>query len=399
MQKIYLFNPEHDMAMANGSAAFSAPESAVLLAENLSLLPCWYADGDAAILSADKFDAPLFSPLIRNTSVMPYSVDIMSEWVPEPWGWDAAVCKTFKVNGIDVKLLPPGSKLETIRQLSHRRVASEAMGFLRAKSDNSGQFPLPAVELKSIPDINDFMAENGRVVLKAPWSGSGRGVFWAERMLTPSIAGWCKRVLERQGSVMGEVAMERVQDFAMEFKVSPQNVTFAGYSLFATENTGVYRGNRLLSNEDIENELTAYVSKELLSQTKENLTSFLSEKIVGRYSGYVGVDMFVFRDDNVFKLNPVVEINLRMTMGMVARIFYDRFVDPGSHGWFSIDHNPPGTLLCDHKQQSADYPLSVVDNRIVEGYMSLCPVTSESVYRASVILQKKQEPAKEKNQK
>lgn len=389
MLKLYIFNPEHDMAMANGSAGFQAPESAVLLAENLSTLPCWYADGDAIVLSADKLDAPFSSPLIKQDTVAPYSEEIAGEWMPEPWGWDAAVAKTFHANGIDGKLIPSVAKLNMVRELSHRRISSAAMEYLRERTGDANIFPQPAVELKTISEINDFMDRNGRVVLKAPWSGSGRGVLWAERMLTPSIAGWCKRVLERQGSVMGEVAMERVQDFAMEFKVTSQGVIFAGYSLFSTETTGVYRGNRLLSNEDIERELTYYIDKELLDKTKEHLIAFLTERLKGSYVGYVGVDMFIFRADNSFKLNPIVELNLRMTMGMVARIFYDRFVDKGSHGWFSIDHNPPGVLLADHKQQTLDYPLSVSDNRILEGYMSLCPVTSESVYRASVILQKK----------
>ena len=81
--------------------------------------------------------------------------------------------------------------------------------------------------------------------------------------------------------------------------------------------------------------------------------NFLKEKVAKVYNGFVGVDMFVYSEardagcdaqDVEYKINPVVEFNLRMTMGMVARVVYDRCVQKGVRGMFTIDHLPPGQL-------------------------------------------------------
>jgi hypothetical protein len=90
--------------------------------------------------------------------------------------------------------------------------------------------------------------------------------------------------------------------------------------------------------------------------------------------------------DVVYKINPVVEFNLRMTMGMVARVIYDRCVVKGERGMFTIDHLPPGQLLMDHKIQIEENPIEIEDGRFKKGYFSLCPITEHTVYRAGILL-------------
>jgi hypothetical protein len=186
---------------------------------------------------------------------------------------------------------------------------------------------------------------------------------------------------------MGEVAYSRVQDFAMEFKVGRGDVIFAGYSLFFTEGSGIYRGNYLWSNEDIERELTKYVSIDYLNWIRDELANFLRERVAKLYTGFVGVDMFVYEEGGEYKVNPVVEFNLRMTMGMVARTIYDRCVVKGVKGMFTIDHFPPGQLLRDHCARKKENPIEIEDSRFKRGYFSLCPVLENTVYRAAILLE------------
>ena len=40
--------------------------------------------------------------------------------------------------------------------------------------------------------------------LKAPLSGSGKGLNWCKGAFTPLIERWCARVIEQQGGVVGE---------------------------------------------------------------------------------------------------------------------------------------------------------------------------------------------------
>ena len=403
MSRLYYFNPDHDLALANGSAHFQAPESATSFAEDLSLLPCWFAEEVASEVLSDQEFSDDLNVLGLDVATIPlFSKDKIEEFKVEPWGWDLSVRKFFLNNGVAEKLLPTIEKIEEYKSLAHRRLTIDAMNFLRSRSLYPDSLPQSAVELTSIASVNAFASKHKEVVFKAPWSGSGKGVFWSTGPLTPSLSGWCKRVIEKQGSVMGEMAYNRVQDFAMEFKVGRGDVAFAGYSLFFTEGSGIYRGNYLLSNEDIEAELTQWVSVDYLHWIREELMNFLRENVAKIYTGFVGVDMFVYSEPLAmghesqeglnamgnleYRIDPVVEFNLRMTMGMVARVIYDRCVKKGVRGMFTIDHCPPGELLRDHIVQTEENPIEIDEGRFKKGYFSLCPVTENTVYRASIVL-------------
>ena len=387
MPKLYYFNPEHDMALANGSSNFTPPESATFLSGDLSLLPCWYAETGGVVLSDQTFPEE-YNPInLDIKTVAPFTTDLMKECKAEPWGWDLAVRKYFIQNGVDPHMLPSEAYINKIKELSHRRIASKAMQYLRDEACDKFHFPEPAIEYNNISDVISHIKSSEEVVIKAPWSSSGKGIYWINKVLMPSNEGWCKRVIEKQGSIMIEKAYERVRDFAMEFRLIQGEVLFAGYSLFYTEGTGIYRGNRLLSNEAIVEKLNKWVSTEELDWVKEKLTVFFKNNIAPYYSGYIGVDMFIYQEGENYYLNPMVEINLRMTMGMVARILYDRYVYRGSEGMFVIDHLPPGELLEHHNSRYEAQKMECRDNKFYKGYFSLCPISDNTLYRASIILE------------
>ena len=50
------------------------------------------------------------------------------------------------------------------------------------------------------------------------------------------------------------------------------------------------------------------------------------------WGGYDGLP--VRQGERLSIVHPCVEINMRMNMGVVARLFYDRFVAPGSKRMF-----------------------------------------------------------------
>ena len=83
---------------------------------------------------------------------------------------------------------------------------------------------------------------------------------------------------------------------------------------------GAYKGNILASNEHIENTLSRWVPKGMLHKVQEWIARWLDEKLSGKYAGFIGVDMFICEDG---LLNPAMEINFRMTMGLIARNIYD----------------------------------------------------------------------------
>jgi len=370
MKRLYIFNPEHDLSLAAGTSNYQAPESAMFLASDLALLPKWYAETGATVF--DRSDIMPVDPKKEFESVV-------------PWGWDKSVKRLLIVNGISESILPSDDKIEAIRQLSHRRTATRAMAHLRATIGKQYKFPLPAAELHSVEEVKSFAETYDEIVIKSPWSSSGRGVYWTRASFSPSLGGWIKRTIEKQGSIMAEVAMDRVMDFAMEFKTENGKCEFMGYSLFFTEGQGAYRGNRLMSNERIEEIVSEWVTKEQLDAVRQELLRFMNSEIAPTYEGYVGVDMFVYRGKEGFMLNPVVEINIRMTMGMLARVLYDKHVAPGSEGMFTIEHKSPGRLMVHHQWQEQNEKMEYdSEGRCVRGYLSLCPVTENSLYRASI---------------
>lgn len=375
MKRLYIFNPEHDLALAGGNANYQAPESALFLASDLATLPKWYAEQGGIVF--DRSD------------LNPFSCDPATIESVEPWGWDPAVRRLLLANGIEESILPNDEEMKELRQLSHRRVATRAMNHLKSDIGDRWKLPAAGAELYSLDEVKEFAKTHGEVVLKAPWSSSGRGVYWTKEIMTPSMQGWIKRVIEKQGSIMGEVAMKRVQDFAMEFRVVDHKTEFVGYSLFFTEGTGAYRGNVLMSNERIEEELSRWIEKEQLDAVRKNLISFIDSVVAPIYSGCMGVDMFVYEDEDGFCLDPVVEINMRMTMGMVARVIYDKYVSKDSEGSFVVEHKLPGRLFVNHqwheRHEKMEYDSA---GKMVHGYLSLCPVTPNTLYRASVNLER-----------
>ena len=108
----------------------------------------------------------------------------------------------------------------------------------------------------------------------------------------------------------------------MLFECHHEGIDFIGYSLFESRN-GTYSKNILASNEDIEDMIAGYIPRDTLIAIRENLITILAETLVGHYEGFLGVDQIVCQDDLPVFI-PVSEINLRMTMGLIARNQYDQ---------------------------------------------------------------------------
>ena len=85
-----------------------------------------------------------------------------------------------------------------------------------------------------------------RIVIKAPWSSSGRGVRFVDaETFSDNIRGWIRNTLSQQGSVMIEPYYNKVKDFGMEFMVDSEGkVGYCGLSLFSTTGSA-YTGNLL----------------------------------------------------------------------------------------------------------------------------------------------------------
>ena len=342
---VHIFNPEHDIALASGLSNFTAPHAGRQLRHDLGFLPAiWAGEGDVILVddaeqaarlwhkTAHRAERLLGRPGLaaKNLSFESarHQIGKLQASQIEPWGWNVALRSALLRQDADERLLPTTEQLDTMRQLSHRRTAAALLPKLR-QAGTVGE----AFECRKIDEVYALLSQYGQVVLKAPWSSSGRGVrFCDARHLngqTGNEQGWLRNVLSTQGSVMVEPYYNKVKDFGMEF-VSDGNgkVSFLGLSLFHTAN-GAYTGN-VLATESVKHEMISrYLSMDLLDSIQEKICTELGEAYDGKYCGPFGVDMMVCapagqkNSDEIgknegFLLHPCVEINLRRTMGHVA---------------------------------------------------------------------------------
>jgi len=371
---MYFFNPDHDLALAHSDKRYDALQSATKFASDCAALPLWYALNGSSVYAPNAIEwakeMNQIFPQLRNVKI---TSSLENAECLSPWGWNVHLCKMVKQN--NVRNLPTEEYLKDVRRLSHRRFAVDCLRFLREKM--SVRLPQLPNECFSLNEVNDCLKCGGNYIFKAPWSGSGKGLFRVSGDAQPSFSGWAKNVILQQGSVMAEQYYKRVADFAMEFLSGDNKVSFAGYSLFNTTERCAYSENELLENEAIEQRLSKFISKEVLEQTKHLLLQFFEQNVAPFYKGYFGVDMFVYEQDGQFFLHPCVEINMRMTMGIVSRIFYDRFVEQGKFGFFRVGYCSKNATL---SEESRKFSLEVIGGKIRKGKLSLCPITFETQY-------------------
>ena len=343
---IRIFNPEHDIALASGLANFTAPHAGRQLRHDLGFLPAaWAAAGDVIVADDPELAQRLWQRMAHRIATLwcggetahgglkfvswKQLATIGSDAVVEPWGWDSALCAMLLRHGIEASQLPSTAELQTVRELSHRRVAAALLPALRI-AGTAGE----AFECRTADEVDALLKQYGHIVIKAPWSSSGRGLRFFDashpnnREQIKNEKGWLHHVIESQGSVMVEPYYNKVKDFGMEFFSDGKGtVSYLGLSLFHTAN-GAYTGN-ILATETVKREMISrYVPEDLLDEAQAKVCIELGEMFNGKYRGPFGIDMMacaptVLNSNEIMKnekclLHPCVEINLRRTMGHVA---------------------------------------------------------------------------------
>ena len=175
--------------------------------------------------------------------------------------------------------------------------------------------------------------------LKMPWSGSGKGIY---RVIDPMgdnhVPRWIAGALKRQGSLLCEVGLDRVQDFAIECECRDGKTRLMGYSVFESDFHSQFGTGRVAPMEELHDMLLG-LYPDLDSATDQVLMA-IDDLIAPHYDGPLGVDMMIYRDDKGhLALNPCVEVNLRMTMGMVTAAMGSRH---GLRGIFSVTAGESG---------------------------------------------------------
>lgn len=342
--KIHIFNPEHDIALAADSVFWTAPHAGRQLRADLGWIPAlWAADGDIIVVddvtaSESAIKKNKYANKNVHCTTMQNITSAINKYSPSkhtsisadtksnpdieflPWGWDKSIVNQLRRSGVSSTLIPSDAAVAAQREISDRATSSQLLSFLRTRlRQTRGE----AYIAKSIEEIEEKLAEWGKIVIKSPWSSSGRGVRYMSDKSQNTIK-WAEKVIRTMGHIMIEPYMNKIKDFGMEFTAMPDgSIRYDGLSVFNTSN-GAYTGNMLMTEDEKESLITQYISKELLSDTQKLISVWMKQRINACYTGPFGIDMMIIGEESgedslpEYYLDPCVEINLRRTMGHVA---------------------------------------------------------------------------------
>ena len=380
MNRVSLFNPEHDMALANGSRYFIAPKNIREMACDLAPL-LDVIDGDGVLV----------------------------------WGWDSAVKRHLLGMGIAEESLPTDTALAALRRCSERRSAHHLLCAFHADHPD-GPYAGTSIIARDMEEIAAYASEHGHIILKDPLSSSGKGLRHVninedehengnedccpDGKLSSSfpsslgkVENWANALVKRHGYLTAEPYYDKVQDLAMEFCIREGRCRFIGYSLFTTNAHGRYEGNQLMEDERIESQLARYISHSVLHEVRDWVIGHHhlivpAEWNVAKHPLYFGIDMMVVAEGQGegYKLHPCVEINLRLNMGIVAHEVRRKLLAPGVEGTFHVVAFPSEEAVCRFfQEQTEKYPPVCREGKFVSGYHPLTPIHPHTRHHAYVV--------------
>ena len=333
---IRIFNPEHDIALASNIERFTAPHAGRQLRSDLCYLPALWADEDDVVIVDDiDFAESAYrrlkaerKPKVEFCTMEQIAHVLSSSHAPlaiDPWGWDPAIRFQLLSAGVPKESLPSKEAVQELRRLSGRQCTTAILESVRqgVESKTCGE----STYLTDYDTFCSLLQNDSEMVVKAPWSSSGRGVrYFLKGEQTANALNWVRNVIRLQGGVMVEPLYNKVKDFGMEFRRDAESrVRYLGLSLFQTQN-GAYTGNILATEAVKRDMMSRYVNLAFLDEVTARLETELATLFSTLPSESAlsdlrfGVDMMIVAKDDVdgFLLHPCVEINLRRTMGHVA---------------------------------------------------------------------------------
>lgn len=400
MLNLHFFNPGHEMAILNASPHYTPTKMVQAMRHDLAFLPAWYANAEDFVFVEKKSSPRFFSKLTNSYGFsfprLVYEEELLMGKVPfkepvqaRPWGitpQSALAFEQFRKEGV----LPPVWK-EDYRLLTGRQTAArclEKIKEIRPSLVNDIEIPVFCSSLQEV--VNHMGTHRPPFVLKQPYSSSGRGLLWIDDgLLNVKDKEWIQGSIRRQGSISIEPALLKRIDFAMEFYADGKgSVIYKGLSVISNSDRGKFRGCALATEELLENNLCYLVPREELQEVRLAVTEALQSVLGSVYEGYLGVDMLVYqRRPDEYRIHPLLEINLRYTMGLLALEINRRHIARNT-GVFNIEYfSKSGDALFEHKvRQQAYYPQKFEGNKLIAGYLSLCPVNKDTHYLATILL-------------
>jgi len=396
---LYIFNPTCETAIANGSETFMASRILRELEDDLALLPMIFTSPEDYVISP-------YAPPERFIRQLEEAGFPVSKWAAKaeiekdntlefsriiPWGWSPAV--HFQLKEIKEKVSGDFTNSKVFhwnplhKTLFERKTSAEILSRFLDKYGTEQYCRKQAVPqlVRSEEDIRNYIEKCSDCVIKSPLSSSGRGVQMVHHgSLSRSAMQWAGAVLKQSGYLMAEPFHHKKQDLSFQFEIdSAGKVVYHGPVLFFTTGNGMYQGHYLNRN------ISEFVGEDfsrLTEKTGNRLRKILEESVYAQwYEGFLGVDGMVIEEKGQLKIHPCLEINSRLTMGMVA-LKIEKLIHPQAKGRFEVFSGKAGDFSAFSEEMKLSNPVRLKDNLFYSGFVALTPPFSSAKFGAYVLL-------------
>jgi hypothetical protein len=392
---VFYFNPTCELAVANGSFSYNPPRLLQKFEDDCSIIPFVFgASGDYVLTKNSPstdfilkmtdlgFELPQFCTLHELIEKQTEAFESLC-----PWGWSPAA--HFYLKDLKPRCIPefqesPVYQWTNDHLLLYERITS--LNFLKDFLDknNSPDFLIEpeniGQKVSCISEIEALLSTKHQLVLKAPLSSSGRGIqiIWKSK-LNESNKQWISGVLNQQNYLIAEPFLEKVTDFSFQFRIDNEKIEYLGHTVFETNSNGQYKCT--LVHPELKS-LFCPKTEELINISASLIGQSLKDSGYARFHrGFLGIDAMIFQEDGKQKIQPCIEINSRMNMGILTKQL-ERFVHKHSSGKFELFYGQAGDYKKFVKEKSTNHHLKTENGKLSAGFLSLTEPTEKTQFGA-----------------
>jgi hypothetical protein len=406
LPNLYLFNPTCEYAVANGNANWQPNRILQKMEADLSLLPLFFACEHDFVLVENLPSAAFTASLIKQLNIdIPNFISkkdaVSNQYLINlkknkllPWGWSPAVHKfltPFKESCLpEFRESPVFNWKQEYREIISRKFALRILKELQSTIES--EIILPFADTPTIcttqADFEAAIKQWGKLMIKAPWSSSGRGLQPITKTpVHPKVWEKVMAIARDQGFAIAEPLLNKALDLALLFELKNGKVEYLGTSYFYTNNKGQYEGNYLNGLPDKTDKQTISFAEYAVEVIRQPIIEAIeNSKMATLYEGVFGVDTLIYFDqNNNLKINPCLEINVRHTMGLLA-LRLEKLIQKNKKGVFSTYFQPGNSFYNFKKEMEEKHPLKIVDYKIESGFFALTEAQKDSLFGAFILV-------------
>ncbi len=237
-----------------------------------------------------------------------------------PWAWSPDTSETLRRFAADVSDRSGEPWREPLPEKWFSKEIGIALEHALGATKKTGVFLRDEAEI--LLRIDDLL-ETGQALLKAPFSCAGRGHLRVNHESVPEkTRGWVRNTLAAHGGVVVEKWLERVMDFSALYDARSSVVKLLGMTRMENDAAGRFLGIRVARkwSDLLEPETAEFLFKQARAlELYRDVLPPLIAQILPAYAGPLCVDAMLHRRaDGTTALKPIVELNVRTTMGRLA---------------------------------------------------------------------------------